>query len=60
MTDKGTIFMGTMHGLVSFNPGQFVRNDLIPSVYFTDFLVNGKNLHPNVINQYEKDYKDQT
>ena len=34
-----------------------MRNDLIPSVYFTDFLVNGKNLLPNVINQYEKDYK---
>ncbi|WP_291585250.1 hybrid sensor histidine kinase/response regulator transcription factor [Bacteroides sp.] len=57
LTDGGTIFMGTMHGLVSFNPGQFVRNDLVPSVYFTDFQVNGKNLLPNVINQYEKDYK---
>lgn len=57
MTDEETIFMGTMHGLVSFNPGKFVRNDLIPSVYFTDFLVNGKNLLPNVVNRYEKDYK---
>lgn len=57
MTDEGTIFMGTMHGLVSFNPDKFVRNELIPPVYFTDFLVNGKNLLPNVINQYDKNYK---
>lgn len=57
VVDGETIFMGTMHGLVSFNPEQFVRNDLMPSVYFTDFLVNGKNLLPNVINRYDKDYK---
>lgn len=57
MTDEETIFMGTMHGLVSFNPGKFVSNESIPPVYFTDFLVNGENLLPNVINQYDKDYK---
>lgn len=57
MTDDGTIFMGTMRGLVVFNPQNFVKNDFLPPVYFTNFLLNGKNVLPNVIGRYEKEYK---
>lgn len=57
ITEDGTIFMGTMHGMVVFNPQRFVMNDFIPPVYFTDFLLNGKNVLSNVIGWHEKEHK---
>ncbi|WP_455584263.1 hybrid sensor histidine kinase/response regulator transcription factor [Bacteroides sp.] len=57
VADDGTIFMGTMSGLLSFNPTEFISNPFTPSVHFTDFLVNGKNVLHNVIDCYEKEDK---
>lgn len=57
VTADGTLFMGTTQGLVAFDPQRFAKNDFPPSVYFTDFLLNGENVLPNVIGKYEEKYK---
>ncbi len=40
--DDGTLFFGTVKGMVSFNPGDFVKNTFVPPVYITGFQVNNK------------------
>ena len=42
--DDGTLFFGTVAGLISFNPASFVKNTFAPPVYITGILANNKNL----------------
>ena len=48
--DDGTLFFGTVAGLISFKPALFVKNTFVPPVYITgiqannqDLLISGKN-----------------
>lgn len=42
--NDGTLFFGTVSGMISFNPAYLTRNDMIPSVYITSLQINGKNV----------------
>ncbi len=39
---NGTLFFGTTKGMISFNPSTFIKNNYVPPVYITNFLVNNK------------------
>ena len=41
---NGTIWMGTINGLVSFNPDQIHRNTFVPPVYITRIKVQGREI----------------
>jgi ligand-binding sensor domain-containing protein/signal transduction histidine kinase/CheY-like chemotaxis protein len=45
--DDGTIFFGTVRGLISFKPSQFIRNNFIPPVYITGIKVNNEDVEIN-------------
>ena len=38
--DDGTLFFGTVKGMISFNPKDFVKNTFVPPVYITGFQIN--------------------
>lgn len=38
--DDGTLFFGTVKGMISFNPNDFVKNTYTPPVYITGFQIN--------------------
>lgn len=40
----GTLFFGTVAGMISFNPESFIKNTYIPAVYITGIRANGKEL----------------
>ncbi|TDE15252.1 hybrid sensor histidine kinase/response regulator transcription factor [Dyadobacter psychrotolerans] len=42
--DDGTLFFGTVAGLISFNPSTFVKNKYVPPVYITGIQVNNQDL----------------
>ncbi|QRR04137.1 response regulator [Dyadobacter sandarakinus] len=42
--DDGTLYFGTVAGMISFRPGTFIKNEFIPPVYITRILVNNKDL----------------
>lgn len=43
----GTIFFGTVNGLISFKPSAFTRNTFVPPVYITGLQINNKDLLVN-------------
>lgn len=42
--DDGTLFFGTVAGLVSFKPGSFNKNTYVPPVYVTGIQANNQEL----------------
>lgn len=42
-----TLFFGTVNGLISFNPNEFIKNSFVPRVYITGLQVNNKELTIN-------------
>ncbi|MCE6988063.1 hybrid sensor histidine kinase/response regulator transcription factor [Dyadobacter sp. CY323] len=42
--DDGTLFFGTVAGLISFKPGTFVKNAYVPPVYITGIQSNNQEL----------------
>lgn len=46
-TSDGTIWMGTINGLVSFNPMSIHRNTFVPPVYITRMRVQGREMPIN-------------
>lgn len=42
--DDGTLFFGTVAGLISFKPASFVKNTYVPPVYITGIEANNKAL----------------
>ncbi|HEY5463858.1 MAG TPA: two-component regulator propeller domain-containing protein [Hanamia sp.] len=40
--DNGTLFFGTVKGMISFNPKDFVKNTYIPPVYITGLQINNE------------------
>lgn len=38
----GTIYFGTIKGLISFNPSTFIKNNYIPPVYISNILINNR------------------
>lgn len=43
-TNDGTLFFGTVKGMISFNPKQFVKNSYVPPVYITGIQFNNQPL----------------
>ncbi len=43
----GTLFFGTVRGLISFKPSQFIRNRFVPPVYITGIKVNNEDVEIN-------------
>jgi ligand-binding sensor domain-containing protein/signal transduction histidine kinase len=41
---KGRMYFGSVKGLISFHPGEFIKNNFTPLVYITGFQVNNKDL----------------
>lgn len=46
----GTMYFGTVKGLVSFQPAHFFKNHVIPPVYLTGIQVNNKELPIHKVN----------
>ncbi|MCC8174044.1 MAG: response regulator [Odoribacter sp.] len=44
---NGEILLGTLDGLLVFNPQMLKKNDYIPSVVFTDFSIFDQRIEPN-------------
>ncbi len=44
--ENGIIYFGGNGGLVIFNPDDFVKNEYVPPVYFTDFQLAYKSVEP--------------
>lgn len=42
--DDGTLFFGTVSGMISFRPSGFAQNKFIPPVYITGLQVNNKEV----------------
>lgn len=40
----GRMYFGSVKGMISFHPGEFVRDDYIPPVYITGFQVDNQDL----------------
>lgn len=38
--NDGTLFFGTVKGMISFNPKDFIKNNFIPPVYITGLQIN--------------------
>ena len=38
----GQMYFGSVRGMISFNPDQFVQSNFVPSVYITGFQINNK------------------
>lgn len=41
---NGTMYFGTVRGLISFDPADFFKNDFVPPLYFTGLQVNNQPL----------------
>jgi ligand-binding sensor domain-containing protein/signal transduction histidine kinase len=41
---QGRMYFGSVKGLISFHPAEFIKNSFIPLVYITGFQVNNKDL----------------
>ncbi|MCW3111042.1 MAG: hybrid sensor histidine kinase/response regulator [Segetibacter sp.] len=41
---QGRMYFGSVKGLISFHPDEFIKNDFIPPVYITSFQVFNKDL----------------
>ena len=44
---SGKMYFGSVKGLISFNPNNFIENNYVPPVYITGFQVNNKELVAN-------------
>jgi len=44
---RGTMYFGSVKGLISFHPGNIIASKYSPSIYITGFQVNNKELHIN-------------
>lgn len=40
--DDGALFFGTVKGMISFNPKDFIKNNFIPPVYITGLQINNE------------------
>lgn len=40
--DDGTLYFGTVKGMISFNPKDFIKNTFIPPVYITGLQINNE------------------
>lgn len=40
----GTLYFGTVNGMISFNPKMFIKNSFVPPVYITGIQVNNQNI----------------
>ncbi|RYD87299.1 MAG: hybrid sensor histidine kinase/response regulator, partial [Sphingobacteriales bacterium] len=40
----GTMYFGTVKGMVSFNPAAFIKNSFVPPVYITGLQVNNRDI----------------
>jgi ligand-binding sensor domain-containing protein/signal transduction histidine kinase len=45
---KGNMYFGSVKGLVSFHPGNFIKKEFIPPIYITGFQVDNKELPINI------------
>jgi ligand-binding sensor domain-containing protein/signal transduction histidine kinase/DNA-binding response OmpR family regulator len=43
-SEDGTLFFGTVSGMISFNPSNLIKNHLVPNVYITSLQINGKDI----------------
>lgn len=46
-TGNGILFFGTVKGMISFNPNQFIKNAYIPPVYITGIQFNNQEIAVN-------------
>lgn len=44
---KGTMYFGSVKGLISFHPDKIITNNFSPSIYITGFQINNKELSIN-------------
>src|SRR5436190_21776284 len=44
---QGRMYFGSVKGMVSFHPEEFIKNDYVPPVYITGFQVNNQELAIN-------------
>jgi ligand-binding sensor domain-containing protein/signal transduction histidine kinase len=42
--NNGQMYFGSVKGLISFRPDEFIKNSFVPLVYITGFQVNNKDL----------------
>lgn len=59
--NDGRLFFGTLKGMISFNPGDFIKNNFIPPVYITNLQVNNTDVLTGVNSILKEDilYADQ-
>lgn len=43
----GKLYMGTMEGLIAFQPHDFQKNSFVPDVYITELFISGESVTPN-------------
>lgn len=43
-TSNGVLFFGTVKGMISFSPGQFIKNSYVPPVYITGIQINNQDI----------------
>ncbi|RYZ28438.1 MAG: hybrid sensor histidine kinase/response regulator, partial [Chitinophagaceae bacterium] len=41
----GSLFFGTVKGMISFNPKEFVQSSFVPPVYITDIQINNRDVN---------------
>jgi len=41
---QGTLYFGSVKGMISFNPGSFTQNNFVPPIYITGFQVHNKEV----------------
>lgn len=42
--NDGSLFFGSIKGMIRFNPADFIKNTFIPPVYFTGFQINNNEV----------------
>ena len=52
--NDGRLFFGTLKGMISFNPTDFIKNQFIPPVYITNLQVNNADVLYSVSNSIMK------
>ena len=45
--EQGTLYFGSLKGMISFNPTSFKSNNVSPPLYFTGFQINNKDVTIN-------------
>ncbi len=48
----GTLYFGSVKGMISFNPGHFTQTGFVPPIYITGFQVHNKELDINKDSAY--------